>query len=278
MPAAIPAVIGAGASIIGGRQQRNAQRDAINASRTELGPFFGVGPGQVNANFDASTGGVNVDLGDLNPIRTGLRDFALGNLTSAIPSLGGAEAASNSLAGLLGQRVPGGDFSLNRAEGRALNASRLAEQGLNQAQGPFQGDLQSQLFSGAQGSLADIGRAGQVEADTLANLRAQAQPQQERAVSSQLNNLFASGRLGTTGGANVIGRLAEAQNQQDLGFQQAARAEGRAAPIERLLPKKELVKFWEAIEIPREVAAAVARTCPTVPFVIHPFKCKISSS
>lgn len=63
---------------------------------------------------------------------------------------------------------------------------------------------------------------GQLRADQLNTFRQQAQPENQRAVNSTLQNLFGTGRLGTTGGANVIGRLAEAQNQQDLGFQNAA--------------------------------------------------------
>ena len=62
----------------------------------------------------------------------------------------------------------------------------------------------------------------QLRQDQLGTLRQSALPEQQRAVNSTLQNLFNTGRLGTTGGANVIGRLAESQNQQDLGFQTAS--------------------------------------------------------
>lgn len=53
------------------------------------------------------------------------------------------------------------------------------------------------------------------------NLRAGAQPENQRAVNSTVQGLFNGGRLGSTGGADILGRLGETQNQQDLGFQKA---------------------------------------------------------
>lgn len=64
-------------------------------------------------------------------------------------------------------------------------------------------------------------------AGVTARLRAGAVPENQRLVNSTMDRLFSSGRLGTTGGANVAGRLQEALNQQDLGFEQAGLEFGR---------------------------------------------------
>ena len=68
MPQALPAIIGAGASLFGGRQQRNAQQDAIVASSTELGDFFSRGPGGVTGGFRGGNE-VIIDPGDLEGVR-----------------------------------------------------------------------------------------------------------------------------------------------------------------------------------------------------------------
>ena len=93
-----------------------------------------------------------------------------------------------------------------------------------------QAALMAKLFQGAGGLADQLGTSYEGARDsTLANLRSAALPENQRAVDSTLSKLFSEGRLGSTGGANIIGRLAEAQNQQDLGFQLAAGQEGRAA-------------------------------------------------
>jgi len=237
MPAAIPAIIGAGASIIGGKRQSDALSDASAAARTQLNPFDVVGAGGINAQF--SDGRVRTDLGDLNPVRQGLRDFSLDQLRSLGGGnpFGAASQTSNSFGQLAdrGTSLFDDQFRLNQTEGRAINAERFADQNLRDAQGPFQGGIQDAVFNNAQQLLGGLDQTGTEARDAaLQNFRAQAQPQNERAVNSQLNSLFGSGRLGTTGGANVIGRLAESQNQQDLGFQQAAFGEGRAAQNQQL--------------------------------------------
>lgn len=58
-------------------------------------------------------------------------------------------------------------------------------------------------------------------------LQAGALPEQKRATFSAMDRLFQKGRLGSTGGANVMGRLAEAQQKEDLDFQVAGFNLGR---------------------------------------------------
>lgn len=67
------------------------------------------------------------------------------------------------------------------------------------------------------------------EAAVLDRLRAAALPQENIQANSVANRLFNTGRLGTTGGANVLGQLSQAQQQADLQRQLVAGQESRAA-------------------------------------------------
>jgi hypothetical protein len=103
--------------------------------------------------------------------------------------------------------------------------------GFGQAQGGIPSFLQpqaqglGQVFQSALGiSQADPFALG---AETTERFRAAALPQQQQAAASQLSNLFAKGQLGTTGGAQQAQALVQAQQQQDLGFQQAGFEAGR---------------------------------------------------
>jgi hypothetical protein len=57
-------------------------------------------------------------------------------------------------------------------------------------------------------------------------LRQQAQPQEQQATNSLANRLFASGRLGTTGGAGMMGSMQQANQQADIGRQVAGQQFG----------------------------------------------------
>jgi hypothetical protein len=63
---------------------------------------------------------------------------------------------------------------------------------------------------------------GALEADRLAQMRAAAQPFEERAGNQRIQSLFSSGRLGTTGGARAMGEFDLAQQQADIQRQMAA--------------------------------------------------------
>src|SRR5690606_2609696 len=105
------------------------------------------------------------------------------------------------------------------------------------------------ISANAPGSIAGLEGLGSIFASALPianadpfslgasvteNLRAQALPGQQRAVNSAMDRLFASGRLGTTGGAQQMEALANAQNQQDLQFQLAGLEAGRALQSDAL--------------------------------------------
>lgn len=79
-----------------------------------------------------------------------------------------------------------------------------------------------QGFLGSLGSF-DPNQAAQSYSN---NLRQQAQPGNQRAAEGLAQQLFNSGRLGSTGGANMFGELINQQNQQDLGFQIAGQQYG----------------------------------------------------
>ena len=80
---------------------------------------------------------------------------------------------------------------------------------------PFAEAAQSRL----SGATRDFGA---LAAERLRTLRGAARPQEQRAVNSTVDRLCAGGRLGTTGGANVLEALANSENQADLGRQIAA--------------------------------------------------------
>lgn len=84
------------------------------------------------------------------------------------------------------------------------------------------GGMAGEAARGFFGSLGSFD-PNQAAADYTGILRQQAVPEQQRTVNSALSSLFSTGRLGTTGGAQQVEALANAQNQQDLGFQLAGR-------------------------------------------------------
>lgn len=80
-----------------------------------------------------------------------------------------------------------------------------------------------------------LGTAQQsTEAAVLQRLRDAAMPQENIQANSVANRLFNTGRLGTTGGANILGQLSQAQQQADLQRQLAAGQESRTAQTSAL--------------------------------------------
>lgn len=90
----------------------------------------------------------------------------------------------------------------------------------------FLNPYQAQDFSQLRNNLLTNFDPNQAASQYTDLLRQQAMPEEQRAVNSTMSNLFGTGRLGTTGGANVMGRLAEAQNQADLARQIAGQQFG----------------------------------------------------
>jgi hypothetical protein len=67
-----------------------------------------------------------------------------------------------------------------------------------------------------RGAAAEQPSFNQLAAERLAALRAQARPAEERTTQAALERLFGQGRLGTTGGARVLGELSRAQEEADI--------------------------------------------------------------
>jgi hypothetical protein len=95
----------------------------------------------------------------------------------------------------------------------------------------FAGDLRNQAQS-AFGGLA--GTQQEAQQRTLDLLRQQAQPGIERDMAAQQQNLFATGRMGTTGGALQTEAFAKGLANADLDRQLMAAQEGRAAQTAQL--------------------------------------------
>lgn len=238
------AAVGGIASIAGGMLSGNAEKDAMEAAAqaAQFNPYNVRGAGG-SASFDNGALSLQLDP-QLAAIRNQLAGVSGGNLSALDP-----QALQNLIRGGLGAQF--GALPQVGAETQGfLDQSRAGDQALMGLFGQYQGQVNplaqgaaslmpagQQAVAGAFGpGVADplaqfaaqqgAGLLGQdfsgLQQSELARMRAQALPSQERAVDSALTNLFTSGRLGTTGGANQMGRLAEAQNQQDLGFQGAS--------------------------------------------------------
>jgi len=206
--AAAPAIISAASSLFGASKKKKAQQELMNYQRSiELSPVNGQ-YGQLGVQNGAVNAGA---FGDLQNMFTG----GAGQVLGGIDFSGGVPNDVAQAFSLMQSRMsPSGDPSLGAAD---------------------QAGMMRQLFSGASGLAGQLGQSFDSTRDSALNtMRTQAMPEQQRAVDSTLSRLFAQGRLGSSGGANIMGRLSEAQNQQDLGFQLAAGNEARAASADTM--------------------------------------------
>ena len=208
-------LLGAGASILGANSAKKAA-DADRALRREqMDRLAGVEFNPFNTNISGfGNFGVSFDPGSGAPI------FNLGGFENIFGNLGNA-AGAGLAQGQAAQRAALGGIDPNSP----LFASALSAQAFGQAgnlgANGFQRALQGQLF-GQAGALAGQTDFGQLEADRLSQLRSQAQPFEERAFSNLQDNLFATGRLGSTGGALQTEAFARGLAQADVGRQVAA--------------------------------------------------------
>lgn len=198
------ALIGAGASLLGARSASKAA-DADRALRQEQMNRLA----RVRFNPEsAMLNGFGVNFNGGSP-QFGLGDFsnifgALGQAGTA--GVGAGQQLQQSALGGLDPNTPG-------------FANILAGQGFGQALGlganGFQQGLQSTLF-GQAGNLAGQTDFSGLRDSTLNTLRQQAQPFEQRAFSNLQDNLFATGRLGTTGGGLQTEAFARGLGQADL--------------------------------------------------------------
>lgn len=187
-------------------------------------PFLSNEFNIANAMTPGSTAGMlRTGMEGVNPSLAGIPS-GTGNIQT---SLAGIPSSTANLSGMQGPQSFFNQGAFANLYGNTASAAQSALQG---AMNPNQistniGDQFSQASLGMLGALGSFNPQDAASSYTN-NLRAQALPEQQRAVNSTIQNLFNSGRLGSTGGANVLGRLAEAQNQQDLGFQLAGQQYG----------------------------------------------------
>jgi hypothetical protein len=99
----------------------------------------------------------------------------------------------------------------------------------------FQTGLQGTAFGNAQALLGNLGQTyDQAYGNTLGTLRAQAQPEEARAFAGLTDNLFATGRLGSTGGGLQTEAFARGLGQADLSRQLAATQQAQQAQQNQL--------------------------------------------
>lgn len=200
-------LLGGAASIYGGvkaaqgsSQVANQQQQALAASRgVNFGPFNFTGLGGSGATFTPGVGGgfgLGAGLNGVNNQLTGLAGLFSGN--AGAPGGGpGVDALSGFLKSLQGA---GGANPLPGAPdtGALTNGASTA-------------------FQQALGGLQGI-----TPGSTLANLRAQAAPQEQQQQQSLLDNQFKMGTLGTSGGALQTEAFARGLGQADLTRQTTA--------------------------------------------------------
>lgn len=186
----------------------NAQNQQLGNLNVALQPFQAFGP--------AGTAGYNPATGTVNTALTPQLQQAFGGLTGL---------ANTSIQNAAGQ----GALPANVLQAAFQNQLQQLS-GVTPQFGQFaarQGDINTVN----QAALASIfGRPSfqSVADSTLANLRAQAAPQEQQAFNKLGESLFGTGRTGTTGGALQTEAFARGLGQADLQRQLAAQQEARS--------------------------------------------------
>jgi hypothetical protein len=217
------------------RAQQSAQNQALAASNTTLGDFGYSSPGGQGGSYNNQTGQMEYSLGDLDPIRQALTRFAGSNMpTGGMPQ--GVTNAANQLNAARNPLVDTGRGQLDAMGDDIYNQFRNSSQGLTQqAQSGFQTGLQNTAFTGAGNQLASLNQTyGQVYDNTLGNLRSQADVTNQRNFANLNQNLFSTGRLGTSGGALQTEAFARGLSQADAGFQLQAQQQAQMAQQNQL--------------------------------------------
>jgi len=256
------AIIGAGATAYGAyssnrnaRAAQDAQNRALGQSTTNIMPFVvgGMADGQrtswgYSRNPDGTgQGQLVLQGGALDPIASALSRYAgqgvptfsndlPANVQQALGAFQGVQGIPNLDTNGLDQLLGGANSAFTQAQQGLSTAGQLG--GFNPAalfagaQGiagqipgsnQFQTGLQGTAFGNAQALLGSLGQTyDQAYGNTLNTLRAQAQPEEARAFAGLTDNLFATGRLGSTGGALQTEAFARGLGQADLSRQLAA--------------------------------------------------------
>lgn len=230
MPAAL---IGPAIGAVGGLFSKNASDGAMSAASNQaaFNPFNISGAGG-NVTFDNGQANVTGDA------QSQMFQQGFGNLFSQLSSGQGGNQGMIDFGNQIGNNM-GGFFNQANAMSdptSAMNAAGMfnqfanqnaqfgQQQGMNQMnlanmfgqqQGGRNEGMAQNMFGAGQQMLGNTDFS-QLSADNLAATRAAARPAEERAVNSKFQNLFSRGQLGTTGGAQQLGALSQAQEQADL--------------------------------------------------------------
>lgn len=225
--AAVAGVASAASGIIGARKQDKAQRRA--EQRLSQGMFDNVsssGPfGSTTWQNGRLTQQLSPEMEQQMNLFSNLaqnysqpRDFGLqaqeflglqGQVAGMQP-----DAGSNFFANLQGMIGGNMDTAQGQIGTRLGQSQQLDQQGMG-------------LMGQAMQQFGDIGTADQVRGDVLGLLREQAAPFEQRAFSNLQNNQFATGRLGSSGGALQTEAFARGLAQADTDRQLKSFQEGR---------------------------------------------------
>lgn len=204
--------LGAGLGVLSGISGLFGSKKPKPPPTTTLSPFNFYGPGGTGGGYapgrGPGQGTLQLNYGDLDPFRSGLLGLAQGS----------------------------GDFAANAG----IPPEVLAAAGRVEGAAGIPASLQA-MFGGAAGmgmgglgrAFSDLmGRSGagnfdSVYGDTLSRLRTQAQPFEDRAFQQLQQNLFGTGRMGTTGGGLQTEAFARGLGQADLDRQLQAGGEAR---------------------------------------------------
>ncbi len=212
-------------------QKKAAKRAQKQAAQAAMRSFGFTGPDGSSGSFDPATGQLVTDLGDrLTGQRDSIDAFTnlFGNQVGA--DFGGQASSLLDLQGLSALQGPQANNNFFSAlQGGIGNNLGLAQGGIGQALGFGQATnpLGNAAFGIAGQQLGDIGTFDQVRGSQLDLLRQQAAPFEQRAFDNLQNNQFATGRLGSSGGALQTEAFARGLGQADLDRQLAASSEAR---------------------------------------------------
>lgn len=232
----VAAVVGAGTAAYGAYSANRANREQTALQRQALARAGGItmptqfvrGPN--GQNITGFGGGVlQIYDNPMSRLQAQLQGYAgqrAGNLTQNGVPAHIQQAMADVTRRMGGPNLQmGGSFAdLERMLGtqtdRAYN-DMLGQMGSSRS-------LMNTAFRGAGRHLEDAAMGGDMARDRqLELLRAQAQPFETRAFNQLQNNLFATGRMGSTGGAMQMEAFARGLGQSDLDRQIRAGEEGR---------------------------------------------------
>jgi hypothetical protein len=216
---------GAYSSAQGASSSRNDMTNAMRQATTTLGAGSLTGPGGLSANLIKDGGGGSYNLGDLE----GARGFLTSLGTNSAQQANNGGLPQNITDALNGVQGASGVPGMPDTSGLQSQIDAIMGRSVNDMnRGSAAPGLQSLAFNGAAQNLGDAARGfGDVRDSTLANLRSQAQPFEDRAYDKLNNDLFSTGRLGSSGGALQTEAFARGLGQADTERQLQANNEAR---------------------------------------------------